>query len=296
MYSRKGFLILAFAVGWPAGQVIAQSKGDPAAEFEERTPWVLGVAAQTDDESNRSVLSTLNVGVGEETWLSVSAGRSRAPANRADVVADTVEFGLDHRFGLVGLTAHIEQWGDSKSLESSNRSASIYFQTDKFRIALEHEKRDIDIHFTVTVLGRPFSRTAQLDSHGSRVSASVDVAQKWRLYGSRMQHSYSRNLTLLPLVDRLNFLSTSSLTLANSFVSETSLFGLEGAFGDRLLNLSSSSDRSEVDGTRFTSFDVALLLPVARRMDLEINIGRGDSDLVSSGLYGGVLLLFYGGG
>jgi hypothetical protein len=50
-----------------------------------------------------------------------------------------------------------------------------------------------------------------------------------------------------------------------------------------------------VDGSRLESFEIAFLFAVARRMDLEINLGQGRSDLLGSGVYGGLLLLIYGG-
>jgi hypothetical protein len=86
------------------------------------------------------------------------------------------------------------------------------------------------------------------------------------------------------------------LTLANSLIDEQAGFGVERQTRrGEVLTFDYHRDRSAVDGARLESFDVAFLFPVARRMDLEINLGQGRSDLLGSGLYGGFLLLIYGG-
>jgi hypothetical protein len=60
-----------------------------------------------------------------------------------------------------------------------------------------------------------------------------------------------------------------------------------------LLNLRAATDRSAIDDSRLDTFDAALLLPIGRRADLEVNVGHGRSDLFESGLYGGLLFLVY---
>ena len=85
------------------------------------------------------------------------------------------------------------------------------------------------------------------------------------------------------------------MTLANSFESDSSTFGLEISLGERLLNFSVSRDQSAVDRTEFSSVDFAVLFPAGRRLDIELSVGKSESDILSSGLYGGVLFLIYGG-
>ena len=65
--------------------------------------------------------------------------------------------------------------------------------------------------------------------------------------------------------------------------------------GDKLINASFTVDRSAVDGSRYETFNAGLLFPVGNRLDLEVDIGRGRSDLVDSGTYVGVMLWIYGG-
>ena len=44
------------------------------------------------------------------------------------------------------------------------------------------------------------------------------MAEHWQLYLGLAEHDYERNLNVLPRIDSLNLLSTSTLTLANSFL------------------------------------------------------------------------------
>jgi hypothetical protein len=257
--------------------------------------WVLGLAGQLDEESNDSVLASVNWAVTPSTWLTFAAGRSSSPADRAAVQADTIIAGVDHRFGLVGLGLEVERWGDSAALETADLRGSVYVERERFRVGVTHETRDIDIPFTLTgPLGGMLQRTATLGADNTRVDVRVSPAARWQLYMSATEHSYERDLSLLPRIDRLNWLSASTLTLANIFIDHERTIGVEREVGRTLLNVSFGRDRSAIDGSKFETLDAAVLFPVGARMDLEVNIGRGRSELLDAGVYGGALLLIYG--
>ena len=257
--------------------------------------WALGLAAQVDEESNDSLLATLNWGVTPSTWLSFSAGRSSSPADRANVSADTLIAGVDHRFGSAGVAFEVEHWGDADALETADLRATFYFERERFRIGIAHEQRDIDVPFTlIGPLGGVLHRTAHLTSDSTALDARVSPAERWQIYFAAEEYDYERNLALLPRVDSLNLLSASTLTLANGFIDHARMIGVEREIGRILLNVSFTRDVSAVDASRFKTSEVAVLFPVARRVDLEVTLGRGRSDLLDSGLYGGVLFLIYG--
>jgi hypothetical protein len=256
--------------------------------------WVLGVGAQVDEESNDSLLGTFNWGVGDGTWLSFSAGRSRSPAERANVDADTLVAGLDHSFGTVGVALELERWGDEDALETSQWRGSVYYEPERFRIGLAYEQRDIDIPFTIVgPLGARFSRTAELSSDSLGVDVRVQPADGWQIYFSATEHDYDRDLAPLPRIALLNLLSTSTLTLANSFIDHERRIGFDKELGSKLMTFTFTTDRSAIDGSQFDTFDAALLFPIGRRVDLEVNLGSGRSDLAHAGLYGGLLFLIY---
>ncbi len=263
---------------------------------EISNPWVLGVSTQFDDTNSQSLLATFDWGVNSSNWLGFAWGESRSPGTRADLEAEALSARLDHRFGVVGFTVEAERWGDSSALESSDYSGSVYFRTERFRLALEQERRDIEIHFTLPGLAdRPLRRTANADADGTSLSLQYWPTERLQLYALARRYDYSRNLAVVPRIDALNLLSTSALTLANSLVDEESLFGFQLVLGQRLLDVGYGHDRSAVDRSELESINFSFLLPVSRRADLQIDVGRSNSDVFGAGLYGGLLFMFHGG-
>jgi hypothetical protein len=275
----------------------ALAAAQPAASSGDvKGSWMLGLGAQVDEDSNDSVLGTFSVGVGRTTWLSFAAGRSTSPADRAAIEADTLVIGLDHRLPKVGFTLEAEEWGDSGVLETRDLAGSVYFDRESWRMALGYETRDIDVPFTVTgPLGNTFRRTLQTGADSYSLDARVALGERWRLYLGVAEYDYERNLNAIPRIDSLNLLSTSTLTLANSFIDHERSIGAEREIGRTLLSMRFATDRSAIDNSKFETYDFAVLVPLGARVDLEINLGSGRSDFFDAGRYGGLLLLVYGG-
>jgi len=274
----------------------ATAAGAQAPARDASGAWALGLAGQVDDDSADSLMATINWGVAPTTWLSFSAGRSRSPTDRADVEAQTWVASIDHRFDVVGFTLETERWGDPAALETTDVRGSVYVALERVRVGLAYETRDLEIPFTITgPLGGTFSRTAEIGADNFGIDVRVALAAGWHVYIGATEHDYERDLALLPRIDRLNFLSTSTLTLANGFIDHERSIGVERELGNKLLNVSFTTDRSAIDGSKFETLDAALLLPIGRRMDLEVNLGRGRSELADAGVYGGLLFLIYGG-
>jgi hypothetical protein len=282
-----GLLCLAAVLPRP---VLAQAKDEAGGPS-----WALGLSGQVDEESSNSLLANLNLGVAERTWLTFAAGRSHSPSELADVTAETLGAGVDHRFGVVGLAFELERWGDPTALESDDMRLSFYIQRPRFRIALTHEQRDIEIPFTVTgPLGGTVRRDAELWADSYALNVRAQPAERWQLYFGMSEHDYERDLALLPRIAQLNLLSASTLTLANSFIDHERMVGFETAVGRSLVNVAMSRDESAVDGSIFETVSAGVLFPIASRIDLEVNLGSGRSDLLESGLYAGVMFLIYG--
>jgi hypothetical protein len=274
--------------------VAGSASAAPAQVRDTSGSWALGLAGQVDENSSDSLLATINWGVTPATWLSFSAGRSTSPADRADVQADTFVAAVDHRFDTVGFTLEFERWGDSAALETEDLRGSVYFDRERWRFALAYETRDLEIPFTLTgPLGNTLQRRAELSAESYGIDLRVSLGEQWRLFLGATEYDYERNLSLIPRIDRLNFLSTSTLTLANSFVDHERSIGVERDIGRKVLSARVATDRSAIDGSKFETLDAALLLPIGSRMDLEFNVGSGRSDLADAGLYAGVLFLLY---
>jgi hypothetical protein len=257
--------------------------------------WMLGLAAESDENSNNSMLATVNWGVTKATWLNFTASCSNSSSNRADVTADSIVVGVDHRFEAIGIAFDAEHWGDAGVLETQDYRGSLYVDRERFRVAVTYEDRSIDIPFTITgPLGRQFSRTVNVPAHGVALDARVVPAALWTIYFSAGEYDFERDLSVLPRIDRFNLLSTSTLTLANSFVDRVRMIGMQREFGAVAFNLSFMRDRSAIDGSILDTTSASVLFPVGRRFDLEVQIGDGRSDLFGTGLYAGLSFLVYG--
>jgi hypothetical protein len=144
-------------------------------------------------------------------------------------------------------------------------------------------------------LGRTFSRTVDLAADGLSFDANVTVAERWRLYVGLEEFDYERDLALLPRIASLNFLSASTLTLANSFLDHDRFISAERDLGRAtVLSLRLAKDQSAIDSAALETIEAAVLFPIGRRVDLEVNLGHGGSDFFQDGYYGGLVFLIYG--
>ncbi len=258
--------------------------------------WIVAVGAQADADGSSSFLGSFDWGVTEKTWLNVSAGGSRSPSDRADVDTRSFRLGIDHRFGKVGVTAGVERWGEEDEVESGDIEASIYFRNDSFSLGVLGERRDIDITFTVAgLLGDQTRRTVGLTADGWGLRASARAGQNWRLFAVGRDYSYSRDLTVLPRLDRFDFLATSALTLANSFVDFEATAGIERRFGNVMATATFGRDRSAVDRSELDTLGISVLFPIGFSADLEVNLGLSDGDDFGTDVFGGLFLFLYGG-
>lgn len=273
--------------------VLAQGAADPAAG-DGRRDWMLMLAALVDEESYENLFAGFNLGLTEATWLSLSAGKGRAPSSSSGVTAGLLTAGIEHNFGPIGLALATDRWGDEDALESEDWREEIFFADERFRVALLLEQRDIDIFISGGIL-QPGLQRRTIDADGIGLGGRVRVAPRWRLYGSWMEYDYPPRIRLIPLADDLNRLSNSAVTLAYSLVDRYSRIGIERAFGTKLFNFDLGSDRSSVDGTDLESVSAGVLWPVGRRMDLEVHLGTSRTEGYQSSLFGGLSLIVYGG-
>ena len=270
----------------------------PAAHAQETAKvWLLSLGAQVDDDGSAGYGVGVDVGVTENTWLSLYGGLSHSPDELANVTTQTLVAGLDQQFGAVGFTLGLESWGERDEVESFDASGSIYFAGERYRLALRGERRDIDIGFTITGFdGRQVKRSVSVTADGLGASARLQLTERWQLTADAMSYDYSRDLSVLPRLQVFDFLASSALTLANSFIDVEWGAGIEFDLSDKALSLQWRQDRSAVDAGELHSISLAALLPVADRWDLELSFGLSDAEGLDSALFGGVYLFYYGGG
>jgi hypothetical protein len=258
--------------------------------------WVVILSALRDEDSYEHSLASFHFAFQDETWVSVTAGRSQAPSTEQEVSADLFAFGIDHNFGPIGFALSAEQWGDDNNLESQGWRGEIFFDRDRYRFAVVHERRAIDIFFSP--FGAPLLsdlRRVGIDADGLGFNWRFRLAPKWQTYGSWMEYDYPRGIRLIPRADRLDLLSTSAVTLAYSFIDRYETVGFEYSLGEKLISFDYGRDRSTIDGEKLRSIGASILWPVAPRMDLEFRLGSSRSDGFDSTVFGGLTLLIYGG-
>jgi hypothetical protein len=271
-----------------------QTIADPAPRADSKE-WMLLLAALVDEESYDNLFAAFNLGITDSTWLSLSAGRSRAPSTEASVSADLFSLGIEHNFGPVGFVLATDRWGDENALESEDWREEIFVANGRFRVALLLEQRDIDIFFSGGIL-EPGLRRRGIDADGIGLGGRLRVGRLWRLYGSWMDYDYPAGIRLIPRAENLDLLGESAATLAYSLVDRSARVGIERAVGRKLVNLDLGSDRSAVDGVALDSLSAGVLWPVGRRLDLEVHLGTSRAAGDESSLYGGLTLIVYGGG
>ena len=258
--------------------------------------WLVAVGAQADADGSAAFVGSFDWGVSDNTWLNLAAGATRSPSERADVQTRNFRIGIDQTVGPVGFTLGAETWGEPDEIESKDFDASLYFRNDSFSIGILAERRDIDVTFTITgPLDRPVRPTVGLSADGWGLRVSGKAGKNWRLFAVGKDFSYSRDLTGLPRLDQFDFLASSALTLANSFVDYEMTAGVERQFGNIATTLTYGRDRSAVDGSVLDSTGVGILFPAGRRADIELTLGASNGDDFGSDVYGGVFLFLYGG-
>jgi len=294
LLAPPAMLVLLASTALPAR---AQGGAGGQAPGDEAGLWMLMLSALTDEDGYEHALASFHLGATDRTWVSLTAGRSRAPSTEAEVRADLVAAGIEHDFGPIGLGLTAERWGDADNLESRDWEGEIFLGDEDYRLALTLERRAIDVYFSGAGAPVPTDlRRRRVDADGFGLSGRLRVAPDWQIYGAWMDYDYPPGIRVVPRADRLGLLGTSAVTLALSFVDRYASFGVERAFGQKLLNVDLTRDRSVIDGTRLTSLSASMLWPLALRMDLELRLGTSRAEGFGSALYGGLTLLIYGGG
>jgi len=259
-------------------------------------PWAIGIGAQMDAEGSSSTVASFDIAATESTWLRASGALGNSPNDRGDIKTRTLSAGIDQSFGSFGLTLDLQRWGDPDLVESDDVKGSVYFRGDVFTATLLAEHRELDVTFSITGPGGDFfSRTVGFSGDGWGLRVSAKPNEKWRFFAGGRKYDYSVNLAALPRIQIVDFLFSSTLTLANSLLDYEVSAGFERSFGDRSLSLTIARDRSAVDRTFLKSLDIGFLFPVGKRVDLEFSLGASDSQDFGSETFAGIYLFFYGG-
>jgi hypothetical protein len=235
-----------FSTRWIPAMLALLASG--AFAQDDDAPWLLSLSALRDENAYEHAVAGFHLGVGADTWVSVTAGSSHAQSTTSDVRARLLAAVVEHDFGPVGISLGVESWGDSDNLEAQDLRGELFFSGDRYRFALLAERRDIDIYFSGSGAPRLTDlRRIGVDADALGLSARYRLSPEWQIYGAWMDYDYPSRMRVVPRADRLNLLSGSAVTLAYSFIDRYVTFGVERAFGQTLLNVDVGRDRSAID-------------------------------------------------
>lgn len=269
------------------------------ASAEAGTPYVLGGGIGADDTGGLSLAILADVSLTERTWLTLSAGSTDADTETDSIRTNSARIGLTQEFGAVGIGIGAGTWGDSGRLESNDLNFDVFWKSDSWRLALDYERRDIDLTLVIAPLDvslPPGLLTASLDGDGIGASVRYSTKQNTSFSVRARQFDYSRDISRLDSLDLIRRISPTTLTLAGALRDAQYSAMIEWEEGSYRFGLEVSRDRLAVGELDVNSVTGTLLAPLGRRMDVEVNLGFSNADGADGGAYGGVFLFFYGGG
>lgn len=276
---------------------------------------VFSLAGLYDEDGTYALNAGLDHAFSEATWLRVTAGLADGATGPVSLSTYRAGLGLDHWFNPAGVAIDLEYWGDSDTIETLTYKGELYFRGEHARFGVNAAYRDIDLKYQVPVLARNL-----VDDGQSFTATGVGASYRYTwdaasLYASATGWHYDEpigtvvtnvNLSRVPVllrpavqqrlatvVSSVRFLSASSLTLANSLLSQSASIGLDYRFGEQSLNVELAHDRGEVDDLDVNTLSAGWLFPVGSAGDLELRVGVSDADTFGTTVFGGISLFLY---
>lgn len=254
--------------------------------------YVVGIGAEGDSADGRAITAIGDFGVGEKTWLSLTANSAETDGIVRSNETVYAGAGLDHWFEPIGIRFGASYWGNSDILDSRDLQSSIYVRGNSGSISLEYEKRDFKFRLQSDALR---GRTAEFSTDGWGIRTRVALGDRLNFTLGGMKYDYSRNLRLQPDIDALAYLSSSRLSMINSLIDHRFNGGLEFEFGLRSIDLTAGSWQLAVDGSTVDSYSIGFLTPISNRVDMEMRVAFDDSETFGSTTAVSVHLFYFGG-
>ena len=272
---------------------LAVSANVHAQENEEPKPLVFFAGLAADRDGGLGVRTGIDYGIGEKTWLTAIGTYTDLSDEFYDISTRSLDVGIEHTFGRLGIAGNVSYWGDPDELDSTSLRGSVFYRAGQWRFAVSGEQRNVDVVFRFTNDSDVrVERTEELivDALGGSIGYSGDP---WSVRLGHTSYDYSRNPQALNFLFRFSLLSASGLTLANSFLEYRTWTSLDYNFGDRGLMLELSSDKGAVDQLRTNTVMLGYYMPIANRWDMEFQLGLADTEVFGSALFGGVTFFLF---
>ena len=282
---------------------------------QESGGTVFSAAGLYDEDGTYALNAGLDHAFGAATWLRLAAGLADGATGPASLSTYRAGLGLDHWFDPTGVAVDIEYWGDSDTIETLTYKGELYFRGEHARFGLNAAFRDIDLRYEVPVLARNLvddSQSFAATGFGASFRYTRDAAS---FYATAMVWDYDEPIgavattvdvsrvpvplrpavqqRLAAVVGAVRFLSSSSLTLANSLLARSASLGLDYRFGEKSLNIELAHDRAEVDDLDVNTLSAGWLFPAGPAADVEVRVGVSDADIFGTTAFGGISLFLY---
>lgn len=255
--------------------------------------WVVGVGGEADTADGLAGTVIVDVGVGENTWLTGSIGGSRVERPfRGSIDTLFGDLGVDHWFDPVGVRFGAAYWGDSDILDSRDWRGSLYWRSERFSLAGDYEYRDLN--FVLPATNQFPGRTIEFDANGIGLTTRFELTDAASISVTGMTYDYSVNLRLDNNRGLLDLLSFSRLSLINSLVDHRAFVVLGLEAGENSWQFEAGTWRGAVDGSTSQSATVRFLTPVGDRSDIEFGLGVDNSELYGTVTFFSAFLYFYG--
>lgn len=254
--------------------------------------YVIGLGADGDSADGRSFSAFGDFGVGEDTWVSVTASTAHTDGLLRRNETLLVDAGIDHWFRPVGIRLGAAYWGNADILDSRDIRASVYVRGAPGSFSLDYQKRDFEFDLQSDLLR---GRTAKFDADGLGASVRLALGEKLNFRLGGMRYDYSRNLRLQPDIDVLSFFTASRLSTINSLIDSRVNAGLEYSFGLRSVDVSASQWQTAIDGSEVDSYSLGFLTPISDRVDMELRVALDESETYGSTTSLSVYFYYFGG-
>lgn len=297
-----------------AGAAAALLAASPLAA-QESAGNVFSLAGLYDEDGTYSFNAGLDHAFSDATWLRLAAGLADGATGPDSLSTYRAVAGVDHWFDPAGLAFDVEYWGDRDTVQTLGYKGELYFRGEHARFGLNAAWRDIDITYEVPALARNLvadNQSFTATGFGASFRYSWSAAS---LYVNAMEWNYDEpigtvvtqvDLSRVPVllrpavqqrlatvVNAVRFLSSSSLTLANSLLAHSASAGMDYRFGNQSVNLELAHDRGEVGGLDVTTVSAGWLFPAGSSLDVEVRVGASDADAFGTTAFGGISLFLY---
>jgi hypothetical protein len=254
--------------------------------------YVVGFGAEGDSADGRAISAFGDFGVGDDSWLSITAISARTDGiikNNDTLYADV---GIDHWFEPVGFRLGASYWGNPDILDSRDLRASIYLRGEPGSISLDYEKRNFEFDLQSDLLR---GRTAEFSADGWGLSTRLALGERVSFLLGGITYDYSRNIRLQQDIDALTFLSSSRLSMVNSLIDYRFNVGCEFRFGLKSIDVTAGRWQTAIDGSTVDSYSLGYLSPVSDRIDVEIRLAFDDSETFGRSTALSFHLYYFGG-